>query len=58
MKLAKVCASGGETRGRVFRGAFILDHHLGGGSINPTNNRPTHPGFAGRRRNVPPMRTR
>lgn len=57
-KLANVSASGGAARGRIFRGAFILDHHLGGGSSKPMNNRPTHPGLAGRRRCFPRPRAR
>jgi hypothetical protein len=53
MKLAKLSASGGAVRGRIFRGAFKRDHRLGGGSRVLMNNRPNHPGFAGRFRSLP-----
>ena len=52
-KLAKALASESDTRGSTLRGDFILKGALTGGSIVLTNHRPTSPGVAGDRLNLP-----
>src|SRR5258706_5507640 len=57
-KLAKALASESDTRGSILRGAFILKGVLTGGSRVLTNHRPTSPGTAGDRLNLPCSRAR